>query len=204
MRGAAPSEPVGTRASPTRVLAVGPEGGLSVGNAVPKVVVKADLLPALSALSLVALLGFPLAWLWSRLALPREGVLAETGAPEPLMLVESYHQFDALAIFMLLGFAAGVLIAAGLWMVRGRRGPVVLIAGVLGSLVAGWLGFRLGPAFAAGRYPMPAEGAVGELVTMPPELGVAWVVLAAPLAVALTYGLLATWNGMDDLGRRLR
>jgi hypothetical protein len=30
-----------------------------------------------------------------------------------------------------------------------------------------------------------------------------WVLLAPPFATALTYCLLAAWNGRDDLGRRL-
>lgn len=169
----------------------------------PKVVVKADLLPAISAVSLIALLGLPLGWVWSRLAPPQESVLGQGGSVTPL-LVESYHEFDGIAIFTLLAFAAGLLTAAVLWRMRGRRGPVLLIGGVLGALVASWLGIQMGGSFAAGLYPMPPSPQLGDLITMAPEITTKWVLVAMPLALALGYGIATSWNGFDDLGRRLR
>ncbi|MDA3624472.1 DUF2567 domain-containing protein [Saccharopolyspora oryzae] len=169
---------------------------------VPRVVVKADLLPAISAVSLIALLGLPVGWVWSRLAPPQQSVLGPKGSLTPL-LVESYHGFDAIAIFMLLTFGAGLLTASVLWRMRRRRGPVLLIGGVLGSLVAAWLGMQMGASFAAGMYQMPPNPQLGDLITVAPEINTAWVMLAQPLAVALGYGLAASWNGLDDLGRRL-
>lgn len=169
----------------------------------PKVVVKADLLPAISAVSLIALLGLPVGWVWSRLAPPQESVLGQGGSVTPL-LVESYHEFDGIAIFTLLAFAAGLLTAAVLWRMRGRRGPVLLIGGVLGALVASWLGIQMGGSFAAGLYPMPPSPQLGDLITMAPEITTKWVLVAMPLALALGYGIATSWNGFDDLGRRLR
>src|SRR5690606_25813215 len=93
-------ESCGTRAPPERVGA-GVEHLLvphAAAAPVPRVVVKADLLPAVSAVSLVALLGLPLGWLWSRLAPPQQSVRGPNGSLTPL-LVESYHAFDAIAIF---------------------------------------------------------------------------------------------------------
>jgi hypothetical protein len=202
-----PVEPSGTRAAPQRIEpAAGPEEELPVPHLVvpkPRVVVKADLLPAVSALSLIALLGLPIGWVWSRLAPPQESVLGERGSLTPL-LVEGYHGFDAIAIFALLAFAAGLLTAAVLWLVRGHRGPVLLIAAALGSVVASWLGVQMGASFAEGLYAMPPNPKPGDLITVAPEVGTRWVVLVQPLAVALGYGLAASWNGLDDLGRRLR
>ncbi|MER6988567.1 DUF2567 domain-containing protein [Saccharopolyspora hirsuta] len=169
---------------------------------VPRVVVKADLLPAVSAVSLVALLGLPVGWVWSRLAPPQQSVLGPNGSLTPL-LVESYHAFDAIAIFVLLSFGVGLLTSSVLWWVRRRRGPVLLIAGVLGSLVASWLGVQMGASFAAGLYEMPPNPQLGDLITVAPEISTSWVLVAQPLAVALGYGLAASWNGLDDLGRRL-
>lgn len=169
----------------------------------PKVVVKADLLPAISAVSLVALLGLPVGWLWSRLAPPQESVLGPGGSVTPL-LVESYHEFDGIAIFALLSFAAGLLTAAVLWRMRGRRGPVLLIGGVLGSAVASWLGIQMGGSFAAGLYPMPPNPQLGDLITIAPEISTKWVLVAMPLALSLGYGIATSWNGFDDLGRRLK
>ncbi|MBE9374238.1 DUF2567 domain-containing protein [Saccharopolyspora sp. HNM0983] len=167
---------------------------------VPRPVVRADLLPALSAASLIALLGVPLGWIWSRLAPPEHGVLAPGGTTSSL--VESYHEFDALALFLLLSAGFGVLVGAVLWLVRSRRGPVLLVGAAIGSLLAAWLGMQLGGSFAAALHPPPADPAVGQPVARAPEIGTGWAVLVQPLTCALTYGLAASWNGFDDLGRR--
>lgn len=201
-----PVEPGGTRAAPERIEpATGPEAEPVVPRLVvppPRVVVKADLLPAVSAVSLISLLGLPIGWVWSRLAPPQESVLGAQGKLTPL-LVEGYHGFDAIAIFALLAFAAGLLTSSVLWLVRRRRGPVLLIAGVIGSVVASWLGVQLGASFAGGLYAMPANPQLGDLITVAPEVSTYWVLLVQPLAFALGYGLAASWNGLDDLGRRL-
>ncbi|OZM70501.1 hypothetical protein CFN78_25420 [Amycolatopsis antarctica] len=166
------------------------------------VVVKADLLPAVSVLSTVALLGIPLGWLWSRLAPPqRVRILAEP-PPVPLQL-ESWHRFDDLVIFLLLGLAAGVLTGVAVWLLRERRGPVILIAAVAGSLIASWLGARMGLTFADSLYAVAAQPQLGDVVEQAPRLESGWTLLAQPLAAALVYGVLAAWNGNDDLGRRL-
>ncbi|PRW64392.1 DUF2567 domain-containing protein [Actinopolyspora mortivallis] len=167
----------------------------------PRVVVRADLLPGLSVFSLLALLGLPLGWVWSRLAPAQESVMTADGELVPV-LVESYHEFDGLAIFLLLGLSAGVLVAAALWLLRGRRGPVLLLAAVLGSVLAGWLGTRVGTSLAAGMYPLPERMEAGDLVEVAPRIDTPAALVTQPLAVALVYGLLASWNGLDDLGRR--
>lgn len=200
-----PVEVHGARAKPVRVPPAGPEDGPAAYPAWkaqnPKVVIKADLLPAVSVLSLVALLGMPLGWLWSRLAPPQESTIDRSGNVVPV-LVESFHRFDALAIFMLFSTALGVLTGAAVWMLRGRRGPVILLAAVLGSAVAAWLGMRVGTGFAAGLYPMPSSPKVGDVFLVAPEVTEFAALLCQPLAVALVYGLAASWNGLDDLGRR--
>ena len=79
-----------------------------------------------------------------------------------------------------------------------------LVGTVLGAGVAAWLGIQMGTSFAAGLYPMVPAPQVGDLVTVAPKIDTWWAVLTGPLGVALSYGLAASWNGMDDLGRRLR
>jgi hypothetical protein len=171
----------------------------------PRVVIRDDLRPAVRILLLVALLGIPLGLLWSWLAPPeivtvlidpsagRVGVLPLTG--------QSAHRFDGMAIFLLLGTATGVLTGAALWLLRQRRGPVVLVAAVLGSLAAAWLAMRVGLWLVQWRYPGPAGAQHGDVVARPPVLESAWVLVAQPLGVALAYSLAAAWNGTDDLGR---
>lgn len=169
----------------------------------PKVVVKADLLPSVSVLSTVALIGIPLGWLWAHLAPPQRMLVRPDGTLEPLQL-ESWHRFDDLVIFGLLGMGAGVFVGALIWMFRERRGPVIMIAAVLGSLLAAWLAALMGEGmFAGGLYEITAPPRVGDVIDKAPLLESRWILLVQPMFTALTYGLLAAWNGADDLGRRL-
>ena len=124
-----------------------------------RVVSGSDLRPALGTFTAVAVLGLPLGWVWSRLAPPEVVRVAADGALVPL-LGESEHRFDALALFVLLGFAAGVLAGVAVWMLRESRGPVVLLGAIAGSAVAGWLAMGLGEALPPGptatwHWPQP-------------------------------------------------
>jgi hypothetical protein len=168
----------------------------------PRVVIKADLLPALSILSTVSLLGLAVGWLWSRLAPPERMVISQDGTPVPL-IAESYHRFDDLVLFTLLGLAAGFVTGLAVWFLRERRGPVVMIAATAGAAVGGWLAMQVGKAWAEGRFPVSADVKVLDIVLKAPQLESGWGLLAWPLTTALVYGVLAAWNSMDDLGRRL-
>ncbi|HEX4705744.1 MAG TPA: DUF2567 domain-containing protein [Pseudonocardiaceae bacterium] len=168
----------------------------------PRVVIKADLLPAVSVASTVALLGLPLAWIWSRIAPAIPGALDANGHPVALPSPYGYHRFDDLAIFMLIGLAAGLATGVAIWMLRERRGPTILLAGVLGSAIAAWLAMHTGVSFAAGQYVLTTAPKPGAVFNIAPRLETSWVLLAQPLGAALAYCVLATWNGMNDLGRR--
>jgi len=168
----------------------------------PRVVVKADLLPAASVLSFIALLGLAVGWLWSRLAPTQLAQVIEDGRLVPLR-TESYHRFDDLALFTLFGIAAGVLTGVALWMLRERRGPVVLVAALIGSGLAAWLAMRVGLSWAEGRYVVSAAPAVGDVLALAPRLESNWGILGWPFGTVVAYGFLAAWNGRDDLGRRL-
>jgi hypothetical protein len=169
---------------------------------VPKVVVKRDLLPAISVVSTVALLGLAVGWLWSRLAPPQRNVITQDGQPATLT-DESYHRFDALVVFMLLCLAAGIVTGVALWYLRERRGPVIMLAAVAGSALGGWLAQSVGTSWAEGRWPVPQSVKALDIVSVAPVLESPWGLLMWPLATALAYGVLAAMNGMDDLGRRL-
>ena len=168
----------------------------------PRVVIKADLLPALSVASTVALLGLAVGWLWSRLAPPQRMVISQDGTPVPLT-AESYHRFDDLVLFTLLGLAAGFVTGLAVWFLRERRGPVIMIAATIGSTLGGWLAMQVGTAWAESRYPIGSKVEVLDVVLRAPQLESAWVLVAWPLTTAMVYGVLAAWNAMDDLGRRL-
>jgi len=168
----------------------------------PKVVVKADLIPAISIMSTVSLLGFAVGWLWSVLAPAQRMVVGNDGRPFPLV-AESFHRADDLVVFMLLCLGAGLCTGLAVWFLRERRGPVIMIAAVAGSVLGAWLASLLGVSWAQGRYPAPTDVQVLDVIRVAPQLESAWVLLAWPLTTALAYGVMAAWNSMDDLGRRL-
>ena len=168
----------------------------------PRVVIRKDLLPALSVLSAVSVFGLALGWLWSRLAPPQRMVITQDGTPVPLT-AESYHRFDALGLFVLLGLAAGFVTGVAVWYLRERRGPVIMLAATAGSAIGGWLAMQVGTSWAEGRYPVGSNLEVLDVVVKAPQLESGWGLLAWPLTTALLYGVLAAWNSMDDLGRRL-
>ncbi len=164
---------------------------------------KADLLPAFSAASLISLAGLFVGWVWAQLAPPqRVRVVTRDGAQAPLT-AESWHRFDGLAIFVLLGLVTGVLVGVVVWLLRARRGPVMVVGAVLGSLLGAWLAMRMGLAFAQARVAAIESPELGAVVERAPVLESAWVLLAQPLTTAFAYGTLAAWNARDDLGRRL-
>jgi LPXTG-motif cell wall-anchored protein len=164
-------------------------------------VCRADLVPAIGVLCVVAVLGLPLGALWSWLA-PPEYVARTAGAPTPdgvLPFVgQSEHRFDDTATFLLLGLAAGLLIGAALWLFRRRRGPLVLVAAVLGSVIGGLLAMRVGLWLVAADYPELAS--IGVPFPRAPVLESAWVVVGQPFGIAVAYSLATAWNGAEDLG----
>ncbi|MBW4720079.1 DUF2567 domain-containing protein [Saccharothrix obliqua] len=192
-------QPVDERAAPVRVP---PAFVFRYAPARPRVVVKRDLLPAFAVLSTVALVGLPAGWLWSWLAPPQNVVVAQDASLVPVT-GESYHRLDGLMLFVLIGLGAGVLTGIAVWLLRQRRGPVVMLGAIAGSAVAAYLAQRTGLGTAGNRYALSAAPEAGDMITLAPVLEVWWGVLAWPLGTALAYGCLAAWNGMDDLGRRL-
>ncbi|GGS38097.1 MULTISPECIES: DUF2567 domain-containing protein [Actinokineospora] len=168
----------------------------------PRVVVKRDLLPAVSVLSTVALFGMAIGWLWSRLAPEQLSAVVDGGKYVPLR-AESYHRFEDLVLFLLLTLAAGLVTGSAVWLLRERRGPVVLLAATGGSALAAWLATQVGLAWAQSRFAITSAPQVGDVIALAPRLESPWVIVAWPLGTALAYSLAAAWNGHPDLGRRL-
>lgn len=164
-------------------------------------VVPADLAPALSVLGAVALLGLPLGTLWSWLA-PPEFVARSDRALIPNGVLpfvgQSEHRFDNMATFVLLGMATGVLTGAALWLYRRRRGPLLVVAAVLGSVIAAWLAMVTGLWLVAAGYPDLAS--TGAPFPRAPVLESAWVVVGQPFGVAVTFCIATAWNRSEDLG----
>lgn len=195
-------QPVEDRAVPVRVPPVLPEWVFDFSPPRPRVVVKRDLLPAVCLLGALAAFALPLGWVWSRIAPGQNKVVQDA---DQLIAVggESYHRLDALMVFVLMGLGAGLLTGIAVWLFRERRGPVIMIAAVLGSALAAYLGQKTGLGLAGDHYAVTGQLNIGDTVMTAPVLETWWGVVAWPLATALSYGCLAAWNGMDDLGRRL-
>lgn len=194
-------QPVDERATPVRVP---PAPAFEYYYVVrrPRVVVKRDLLPSFSVLSVISLFGLPAGWLWARLAPPQNVVAQQDGSLIPVT-GESYHRLDGLMLFVLIGLGAGLVTGIAVWLLRERRGPVVMLAATLGAAVAAYLAQLTGIGAAGSRYAVDAAPAVGDVIALAPVLETWWGLLAWPLGTALAYGCLAAWNGLDDLGRRL-
>lgn len=163
----------------------------------PRVVVRADLRPGAAVLVAVTMLGLPLGWLWSVLA-PPEVVPTGDGATVTSALSQSEHRFDALALFVLLGLGAGVLTGVVVWLLRQRRGPVLVTAATAGALVAALLARYTGQLLTPDGL---VAAAAGEFAARAPDIESYWVVVAQPLGVALAYSFAVACNGHDDLGR---
>ncbi len=161
-----------------------------------RAVLRADLPFALGVLSLVGAAGPPLGLLWSRLA-PPQLVLVLAGSSAAPLAGESEHRFDDMALFLLLGFAAGILAAAAVWLPRQRRGPFALLCVVAGAALAGWLAMRVGVAVAPSGPAVPP----GHVTRVAPRLDSSSVLLGPPLGAALSYVLAAAWSSREDLGR---
>lgn len=169
----------------------------------PKVVVKADLLPAVSVLGTLSVLSFPLAFLWSRIAPPERVRIIGADGTQGALELESWHRFDDLAIFGFLTLGLGIVVGLVAWLMRERRGPVVFLAAVLGVALASTLAMLLGVSWANSHYAITSAPALGSVIELAPRLESWWVLIAGPFGVSVTYSLLTTWNGRDDLGRRL-
>lgn len=171
----------------------------------PGVAVRADLPAAIRVLWVVVALGVPLGLLWALLAPPQVvAVVAGAGAEQVRMVPldgQNEQRFAAMGTFLLFGLATGILVGAALWLLlRQRRGPVVLLAGIVGSMAATLLAAQIGVSFAEWRYPLD-PAVPGAIVVRPPVLESLWVVIAPPFAVAMTYAIGVAWNGREDMGR---
>ncbi|MEU0884720.1 DUF2567 domain-containing protein [Lentzea sp. NPDC005914] len=169
----------------------------------PKVAVKRDLLPALVVLLTTFAFGLPAGYLWSWLAPPQLKIVSPNDNKFYPIGVESYHRLDALMVFVLIGLGAGAITGIAVWLLRQRRGPIVMLGMTAGSFAAAWFTQYLGGNLAAGAYPMPATIKPNDTLLIAPSLETWSGILAWPLAAALAYGCCAAWNGLDDLGRRL-
>ncbi|WP_320067050.1 DUF2567 domain-containing protein [Micromonospora sp. RTGN7] len=167
---------------------------------------------ALGAAAVLAALGVPLGLLWAVVAPDTPVIKTPEGAvyaqPQPEQPIAADGWFS------LLGLGFGVLAALALWvLLRRRRGPVGLLAGVLGGLGAAPVAWQVGRQVGLSTYERLLAGAPdGQAFTKPADLragGVHWVLEVLPVpygnlllpafAAAVTYTLLAGWSRWPSL-----
>ncbi|MGN9775658.1 DUF2567 domain-containing protein [Micromonospora sp. H33] len=160
----------------------------------------------------LTVLGAPLGLLWATLAPDTPVVKTAAGAvygetqPEQPIAADGW--------FSLLGLAFGVLVAVALWFVlRRARGPVGLVAAVLGSLGAALSAWQVGRRVGLATYERLLDTAPeGRAFGKPADLragGIEWVlgvlpvpygnVLLPAFGAAVAYTLLAGWSRWASL-----
>ncbi|WP_051800010.1 DUF2567 domain-containing protein [Catenuloplanes japonicus] len=160
----------------------------------------------------IAVLGAPLGLLWAALAPDVPVVQGENG---PLLTSAQPEQFVAAdAWYTFLGVAFGILIAIGAWFaLRRYRGAIALAGVTLGAIGAAIVAWKVGRLIGLDEYEqLKAAAAVGDRFTKPADLragelhmflgyvpGLRGDLLAAPLAAAATYTLLAGWSRWPSL-----
>ncbi|MET7668756.1 DUF2567 domain-containing protein [Micromonospora luteifusca] len=166
----------------------------------------------LGAVLALAVLGVPFGLLWAALAPDTpvlktvEGAIYAEPQPEQPIAADGW--------FSLLGLAFGLLVALALWVVlRRRRGPVGLLAAVLGALVAAPVAWQVGRRVGLGTFDrLLATAPAGQAFTKPADLragGVDWLLGVLPVphgnlllpafGAAIMYTLLAGWSRWPGL-----
>ncbi|MFF5055531.1 DUF2567 domain-containing protein [Micromonospora sp. NPDC000663] len=160
----------------------------------------------------IAVLGAPLGLLWAALApdtpvlKTAEGAIYAEPQPEQPIAADGW--------FSLLGLAFGVLAALVVWFVlRRRRGPVGLLAVVLGTVAAAPVAWQVGRRVGLATFDRLLDAAPdGQAFTKPADLragGVDWLLGVLPVphgnlllpafGAAITYTLLAGWSRWPSL-----
>ncbi|MFI6264233.1 DUF2567 domain-containing protein [Micromonospora sp. NPDC051006] len=160
----------------------------------------------------LAVLGAPLGLLWAAVAPDTPVIKTAEGAvyaqPQPEQPIAADGWFS------LLGLGFGVLAALALWfLLRRRRGPVGLVAAVLGAFAAGLVAWQLGRRIGLSRFDqLLASAPEGQGFGKPSDLragGIDWVLGVLPVphgnlllpafGAAITYTLLAGWSRWPSL-----
>ncbi|MER7461200.1 DUF2567 domain-containing protein [Micromonospora sp. NPDC126480] len=160
----------------------------------------------------VVVLGAPLGLLWAALApdtpVVKTAVGAVYGEPQPEQPIAADGWFS------LLGLGFGVLAAVGLWFVlRRARGPIGLVAAVLGALGAALVAWQVGRRVGLATFErLLATAPEGQAFGKPADLragGVEWVLGVLPVpygnmllpafGAAVAYTLLAGWSRWPSL-----
>ncbi|MEU2041724.1 DUF2567 domain-containing protein [Nocardia niwae] len=133
-------------------------------------------------------------------AAPTERLLVVEPGRGVALTGESTHQFDALALFVLAGAVLGLLCALAAWRWRSARGPLLQLGLLIGCGAGAVVMANVGEQIAAWSHPHPSDPPVGQIVTLPIELGSALALIVQPLFASLVMLFLAALSTSEDLG----
>lgn len=157
-----------------------------------------DLLAAGVLAVVLAATGVGTGLLWSWIG-PHVPVLMTQNGP---ILAEYYGESSVgqQATFGGLALVVGVLAGPLAYLVRRRRGPIVLIGLAAGCLAAAWISWKVGVWAGQGEYEsLLKHAAPGRRFGQPVELDARGLLFLEPLVAVLGYVLVAAWSRFPDL-----
>ena len=162
-------------------------------------VVPADLLAAFVLALTVAASGLITGALWAWIG-PHVPVLMTSSGP---ILAEYYGEsaFGSQVTFGALGLGIGTLLGPITYLLRRRRGPIVLVGLALGCLAAAWISWKVGAWVGRDHYKdLLQHAAAGRKFPMPVKLDATGLIFLEPLMAVLGYVVVAAWSRSADLG----
>ncbi|GAA0219960.1 DUF2567 domain-containing protein [Cryptosporangium japonicum] len=157
-----------------------------------------DLVAAVILALVLAATGLGTGALWSWIG-PHVPVLMTANGP---ILAEYYGESSAgqQATFGGLALVVGLLAGPIAYVIRRRRGPIVLIGLAAGCLAAAWISWKFGVWVGQSEYESLLQiAAPGREFEMPVELDARGLLFLEPLVAVLGYVLVAAWSRYPDL-----
>jgi hypothetical protein len=169
------------------------------------VLTRADLIGGVAVVAVLAVCGVLMGLLWAALATRPAGVIYQASGQSALDFAhyESDEFFAGDGWFLFLTLGAGVLVGVIAWLVRPVRGPVLVVALTLGSLLASYLAWRTGRIVSyagTGRSLVTHNLAPGTKLHLPLRLRAKVVLLAQAFGAVAVYVSCAAWSSRGDLG----
>jgi hypothetical protein len=160
---------------------------------------KPEWVTAATVIGVLAVVGAALAPLWVHLA-PRLAFRVDQPGRALPVVPEAEEYIGADGRFVFLTLAVGLLAAAGCWLVRRSRGPLVLLALAVGGLLGAVITWRLGMRLGAGYQPADLRQ-VGKIIYQPLTLRATSALVVEPVAAVLGYLLAVGFTARNDLGQ---
>lgn len=133
------------------------------------------------------------------LSAPVEQLVSVGGGRGVVLTGESAHQFDAVAYFVCLGAAVGVVTALAAWTAVAQRGPRLVASTTVGSVLGAVVMAGAGTGVGLLRYPSMPSAEAGDIVSLAPSVITPIALLAQPLAAGVALVLAVALCGYDDL-----